>query len=292
MSAWSTLAIRAVDGGLGVVVFALVGEVLKPKRFAGLFGAAPSVALANLAVTVAISGAAVASRSARGMILGAVAMASACGLGVGAVRRYGILRGSSSSGQPGLPSPRSASPCGHERSQRPPARRSPGSPAERERRGEQEEERRERAGPPMGIDLRRLRKSGIGDMAVRFAFGAAISVLADVVTAALGVRIGDMFLAAPAILPATLTLIERGQGRPRAVFEVSGAVMGAVALVGFALVAWALLGAVGAAVALLAALVAWIGLALTLYLGRSFASAEWTQTLREHTRADQGPRQR
>ena len=34
-------AIRALNGGLFVIAFALVGEVLDPKRFAGLFSAAP-----------------------------------------------------------------------------------------------------------------------------------------------------------------------------------------------------------------------------------------------------------
>lgn len=39
------VCIRFTVGGLFVSVFALVGDVLKPKSFAGLFGAAPSVAL-------------------------------------------------------------------------------------------------------------------------------------------------------------------------------------------------------------------------------------------------------
>jgi hypothetical protein len=34
------LAVKALNGGLFVVAFALVGEVLDPKRFAGLFSAA------------------------------------------------------------------------------------------------------------------------------------------------------------------------------------------------------------------------------------------------------------
>jgi hypothetical protein len=34
-------------------MFAVVGEVASPKAFAGLFSAAPSVALASLAITTA-----------------------------------------------------------------------------------------------------------------------------------------------------------------------------------------------------------------------------------------------
>lgn len=63
---------RFLVGGAIVSVFALVGDVVRPKRFAGLFGGAPSVALATLALTVAESGAAIASNEARSMIFGSV----------------------------------------------------------------------------------------------------------------------------------------------------------------------------------------------------------------------------
>jgi hypothetical protein len=46
------MIVRAVLGGFVVSSFALLGDVLKPKSFAGLFGAAPSVALATLALAV------------------------------------------------------------------------------------------------------------------------------------------------------------------------------------------------------------------------------------------------
>jgi uncharacterized membrane protein (GlpM family) len=70
---------RFVLGGAIVSLFALIGDVVRPKRFAGLFGGAPSVALATLALTVAESGAAAASLESRSMILGSVAfVAYAC----------------------------------------------------------------------------------------------------------------------------------------------------------------------------------------------------------------------
>jgi hypothetical protein len=53
---WATLAVKAVAAGTLVCVFALIGELLRPKQFAGLFSAAPSVALASLAVTSWMSG--------------------------------------------------------------------------------------------------------------------------------------------------------------------------------------------------------------------------------------------
>lgn len=64
---------RFMLGGVMVSLFAFIGDIVRPKRFAGLFGAAPSVALATLALTVAGSGPATASAEARSMILGSVA---------------------------------------------------------------------------------------------------------------------------------------------------------------------------------------------------------------------------
>ena len=66
--------IRFLIGGTIVSVFAVVGNVFKPKTFAGLFGAAPSVALATLTLTVSQDGAAYASVEARSMVAGAVAL--------------------------------------------------------------------------------------------------------------------------------------------------------------------------------------------------------------------------
>lgn len=63
---------RILVGGMVVSVFAMLGDLLKPKSFAGLFGAAPSVALATLALTVKQHGATYASVEGRSMILGAV----------------------------------------------------------------------------------------------------------------------------------------------------------------------------------------------------------------------------
>lgn len=64
---------RIIVGGSVVCTFALIGELLKPKSFAGLFGAAPSVSLATLTLTVMKEGKAYASIEARSMILGSIA---------------------------------------------------------------------------------------------------------------------------------------------------------------------------------------------------------------------------
>jgi hypothetical protein len=70
------MLIRFAVGGLVVSVFSALGDVLEPKSFAGLFGAAPSVALATLGLTIATDGAAYAALEARSMIGGAIAMSA------------------------------------------------------------------------------------------------------------------------------------------------------------------------------------------------------------------------
>ena len=66
--------IRFVVGGVVVSLFAIVGDVLRPKSFAGLFGAAPSVALATLILTFSKHGGQYVAIEARSMILGAIAL--------------------------------------------------------------------------------------------------------------------------------------------------------------------------------------------------------------------------
>ena len=67
------ILLRIMIGGVAVSAFAMLGELLKPKSFAGLFGAAPSVSLATLVLTVMKEGKTYASIEARSMVLGAVA---------------------------------------------------------------------------------------------------------------------------------------------------------------------------------------------------------------------------
>lgn len=71
---------RFLIGGLVVSFFAVIGDVLKPKSFAGIFGAAPSVALATLTLTVLAVGKNYAALEARSMIVGACAFFVYCWL--------------------------------------------------------------------------------------------------------------------------------------------------------------------------------------------------------------------
>jgi hypothetical protein len=94
MSYAGVLALRALAGGALVVVFALVGEVVTPKAFAGLFAAAPSVAVASLAITIAAESPAEARQSSIGMVIGAVAMTVCCILAAVAIPRVRAFWGS------------------------------------------------------------------------------------------------------------------------------------------------------------------------------------------------------
>jgi hypothetical protein len=67
------LVIRFIVGGTVVAAFALLGDLFQPKSFAGVFAAAPSIALATFALTASKSGLAYAGLEARSMMFGALA---------------------------------------------------------------------------------------------------------------------------------------------------------------------------------------------------------------------------
>jgi hypothetical protein len=66
----SEVLIRFLLGGVIVSAFSLAGEVFQPKTLAGLFGAAPSVAIATLAIASAQHGRAYAATEGRSMLIG------------------------------------------------------------------------------------------------------------------------------------------------------------------------------------------------------------------------------
>jgi len=81
--------LRFLLGGAIVSAFAIAGELFTPKTFAGIFGAAPSVALATLSMAYVSQGGAFVAEEARGMILGAVAFVAYATVSMLAVRRPG-----------------------------------------------------------------------------------------------------------------------------------------------------------------------------------------------------------
>jgi hypothetical protein len=68
-----TMLIRFLVGGIVVCAFAMTGEVVEPKSLAGVFGAAPSVAIATLSLTIWKEGRLYASQESRSMVAGGLA---------------------------------------------------------------------------------------------------------------------------------------------------------------------------------------------------------------------------
>ncbi|HSN28002.1 MAG TPA: DUF3147 family protein, partial [Kofleriaceae bacterium] len=62
----------------------------------------------------------------------------------------------------------------------------------------------------------KLKQVAWWEYALRFAFGGTITVLTGLLNTWLGPAVAGMFLAFPAILPASLTLVKQHDGRKKA----------------------------------------------------------------------------
>ena len=87
----------------------------------------------------------------------------------------------------------------------------------------------------VGINPRAVRRPEWPQLTVRFAFGAAIAIAAGLLGMRFGARVGGVFLAFPAILPAALTLLERTEGVTETGVDAVGASLGAAAMLVFSL---------------------------------------------------------
>jgi hypothetical protein len=100
-----------------------------------------------------------------------------------------------------------------------------------------------------------LRRTQWYEYASRFFFGGVITVLTGIIAHQWGPAIGGLFLAFPAIFPASASLIDKHQrekneragvsgtirGRKAAAVDAAGATMGAVGLAIFAATVWKLM---------------------------------------------------
>ncbi|WP_157518066.1 DUF3147 family protein [Herbidospora mongoliensis] len=113
----------------------------------------------------------------------------------------------------------------------------------------------------------RLRSISVRGLALRFAFGATISVIAGLVGNHWGPVAGGVFLAFPALLAATLTLIDKKDQRSRpAAHDAKSVALGAAGMIGIAGCVWGLAVTLPAWLVLLIAIAAWAVLADVLYL--------------------------
>jgi len=118
---------------------------------------------------------------------------------------------------------------------------------------------------PVGFRWSKIRSVKPKELGIRFLFGTGIAVVAAIAGMVAGPRFGGLFLAFPAILPASLTLIEKKEGTSKAWADASGGVLGALGLTAFAATAVLLL-PWNPAYALLLALAAWAITSMGLYL--------------------------
>jgi hypothetical protein len=93
---------------------------------------------------------------------------------------------------------------------------------------------------------------------VRFVFGGAITVATGMIGKVWGPLVAGLFLAFPAILPASLTLVKQHDGRKEAVEDARGARLGSIALAAFALVVLVTVDRLPAFGVLTLAAVAWL----------------------------------
>jgi hypothetical protein len=111
----------------------------------------------------------------------------------------------------------------------------------------------------------KLRQIRPGDYLIRFALGAAVSIVAGILSKTISTRFGGAFLAYPSILPASLTLIQEKEGTRRADRNAIGAVPGSAGLVVFALTGEAAFGHLEPFATLVLALAGWAVTSIALY---------------------------
>jgi Protein of unknown function (DUF3147) len=122
------------------------------------------------------------------------------------------------------------------------------------------------------IDASSLRRTRWYHYAIRFLFGGLITAAAGMIAREWGPIVGGLFLAFPAIFPASATLVEKEErqkkekvglhgavrGRKAAGVDAAGAVLGCLGLILFALTVWRLLPHCRASWVLPAATVVWL----------------------------------
>lgn len=128
-------------------------------------------------------------------------------------------------------------------------------------------------------DLSALKSVKPHEYAIRFFFGGLITALAGLIASRFGPSVGGLFLAFPAIFPASVTLIEKHEkkakqkighdgtvrGRSAAALEALGCLLGAFSLILYAFIIFRFLPAHSPWLVLPSAALAWFLLASLLW---------------------------
>jgi uncharacterized membrane protein (GlpM family) len=117
----------------------------------------------------------------------------------------------------------------------------------------------------LGTQLGKLGDVRARDLVVRFVFGALTSAVAGILSITVDPIVGGAFLAFPAILAASLTLIAEEEDRSEAREDGRGAAVGALGLAAFAAIGVAEFTEIAWPLALAAACGAWLVAAVGLY---------------------------
>jgi hypothetical protein len=131
----------------------------------------------------------------------------------------------------------------------------------------------------IGADFSVLGKTKWYEYAVRFLFGGLITIATGILAKRYGPVFGGLFLAFPAIFPASATLIDKHEkekkrqagifkttrGRWAAALDARGATSGSIGLVVFAFAVWKLLPITNAILTLIAALAIWLILSVAIW---------------------------
>ena len=129
------------------------------------------------------------------------------------------------------------------------------------------------------VDLSGLKQTRWHEYAIRFFFGGLITAIAGIIAKEFGAVVGGLFLAFPAIFPASATLIEKHEkqkkeekglqgtqrGREAASIDAAGSAMGSIGLFVFALLVWRFLPAHSAGMVLTAATAAWLTVSVMIW---------------------------
>jgi hypothetical protein len=107
-----------------------------------------------------------------------------------------------------------------------------------------------------------IRKTRPWEYLARFVFGGAVTAATGLIVQHFGPVVGGLFLAFPAILPASLTLVEQHDGPAAAADDARGACLGTFGLAAFALVTWRAGARWSGVIVLTAATLAWLAVSV------------------------------
>jgi hypothetical protein len=127
--------------------------------------------------------------------------------------------------------------------------------------------------------LSALKETKWYEYATRFLIGAAITVFAGLVAKKFGPKVGGLFLAFPAIFPASATLIEKHEkqkkervgtqpghrGQDAAALDAAGAAMGSIGLIAFAILVWFALPRYPTWAVLAGSAITWFAVSITIW---------------------------